>query len=63
MESNVIAVMEAIENMLPPLPPKPKQCRDRSAHKGHQWSKHNDDRFTFAVAMPLITHEVPQLRS
>ena len=44
MENNIIAVIEAIEKMLPPLPPKPKQCRDRSAHKGHQWSKPNDDR-------------------
>ena len=44
IENNVIAVIEAIENMLPPLPPKNESCRDRSAHKGHQWGKPNDDR-------------------
>ena len=43
IERNVIAVMEAIEKMLPPLPPKNESCRDRSAHKGHSWHKDGRD--------------------
>ena len=43
IENNVIAVIEAIEKILPPLPPKNESCKDRSAHKGHPWSKEGRD--------------------
>ena len=56
MKANVIAVIEAIEKMLPPLPPTNKWCPDRYAHKGHPWSIRTGAT-TFAVVIPLITHE------
>ena len=43
IENNVIAVIEAIEKMLPPLPPTNKSCPDRYAHQGHSWIKEGRD--------------------